>query len=124
MKTIILALLLLVSSTAFADPWSTGDTVREAAYIGLDYMDWSTTRQLAAQPCNTKHCYNETNPFIPAHPSAAQINRLFIAGIALHISVSALLPDGFLRQTFQYGTIFIEATYVKNNYSLGFRAKF
>lgn len=130
-----LALLCFISIPAVADEWTTGDTYREAAFIGLTYMDWSTTRQFAAKAnycdhslsapgCAMQTHIQESNPFLPAHPNASQINRICIAGIAAHAAISYFISDEFLRKSWQYGTIFIEATYVKNNYSLGFRAKF
>lgn len=134
---LLMVLFLLLCATlsarqARADDWSRGDTIREATFIGLTYMDWSTTRQFAAKgcdhsspiTCDQQPVIPEVNPFLPARPNPSQINRVVIGGVVAHLAVSFLLKDEFLRQAFQYGSIAIEASYVKNNYSLGFRAKF
>ena len=47
MSKFILALLLLVSSSAFADEWSTGDTYREATFQTLWAIDALQTHTIA-----------------------------------------------------------------------------
>jgi len=119
MKTFIIALLLLVSSSAFADEWSTGDTYREATFQTLWAIDALQTHTIAENPDQ----WHEENSYLGLHPTIGAVNRYFLVGSVLHFGVAKLLPEKY-RAPFQYGTIAIEVGYVAHNYSIGVQAKF
>jgi len=115
----LLFILLFISSSAFADPWTTGDTGREATFQTLLAIDALQTRNIAAHPDQ----WYEQNNYLGSHPTIGAVNRYFLVGSLLHFGVSKLLPEKY-RAPFQYGTIAIEVGYVAHNYSIGISAKF
>ena len=119
MSKFILALLLLVSSSAFADEWSTGDTYREATFQTLWAIDALQTHTIAENPDQ----WNEENSYLGLHPTIGAVNRYFLVGSVLHAGIAYLLPEKY-RAPFQYVTIGSEVGYVAHNYSIGISAKF
>ena len=111
--------LLLVSTSAIADEWTTADTKREAAYLTLHTLDWAQTRNIARNP----NKWQEQNAILGKHPSISQVDRYFIATGALHFAVAYYLPAEY-RKVFQYVTIGIEGRVVVHNFSIGIVAKF
>ena len=43
-------ILLLLSSSVFADEWREADTYREVAYLTVHSLDWAQTHTIAANP--------------------------------------------------------------------------
>ena len=104
-------LLLLLSSCAH---WSTADTYRQAAIIGLEIADWRQTRYIANHPQD----YYEMNPLIGEHPSVGRVNTYFAASIASRALVSALLPPPY-RAWWQYISIGAQGFVVIHNFDKG-----
>lgn len=110
---------LLISTTAFADEWTSADTYREGAYQTLAAVDWLQTRNIARAP--TK--YYEQNAILDSHPSVGRVNGYFaLTGLA-HYFIADALPEKY-RAPFQYVSIGIEVGAVAHNFSIGVSAKF
>jgi len=135
MKTLLLAALLLIPSVASADPWTTGDTVRESTYLVLLATDWAQTRSFirSDKDCRarlpnmdkTQTCtgYIEMNPLLSAHPHRDKVDAMILATAIAHVYVASVLPANY-RKAFQYITIGIEIGAVAHNYSIGIKARF
>jgi len=119
MRKIIIALLLLVSSSAFADDWTAGDTWREATFQTLWAIDALQTHTIAENPDQ----WHEENSYLGLHPAIGAVNRYFLVGSVLHAGIAYLLPEKY-RAPFQYVTIGSEVGYVAHNFSIGVNAKF
>jgi hypothetical protein len=147
MKTAILAVLLLVSISAVADPWSTGDIVREVTFQSLWAIDFLQTRNISKSAvkkviyCGNSPCITytdstsfENNSLLGNHPSLGDVNRYFLVGSAFHAGISYVLPENMvlpfgigsvpIRAPFQYISIGVEGGYVAHNFRLGISAKF
>ena len=105
----LLALLALVPAEAQADPWTTTDTVVEAGCIALFLIDWKQTFDRR---------YQESNPLLSNHPSAAAVDGYFLAVISVQVVTARLLPSPW-RSVFQGISIGIEGRSVVNNWRLG-----
>jgi hypothetical protein len=113
--------LLLLSSSAFADEWRTEDTYREVAYLTLHTIDWLQTREIAKNPDK----WTEQNPIIGSpHPNIDRVDGYFALTALLHVGVAYALPAEW-RKGFQYVTIARETYSVTRNYlSVGIRIPF
>jgi len=131
-KAAPLVLLLLAMGCAH---WSTADTMRQAAIVGLQVMDWHQSRTIATEMVpesyterpdgSSEHVYarprwRESSPFLPSHPSAGQVDAYFAASILTGILISAVLPAEW-RPYWQYGYIGFEGAFVVHNYQQGIR---
>jgi len=129
MRKIIIALLLLVSSSAFADEWSTGDTGRETTYQVLAAVDWAQTRgfrrgSVLCSRDGQNNCYRyEQNVILGPRPSQDRIDAYFVATGIAHYLISKALPEKY-RTLFQYISIGVEVGVVSHNFSFGVAAKF
>lgn len=126
MKTIILAVLLLASSSVFsADEWRTSDTYRETAFQVLNIIDWGQTRYIAEHPDDFHE--RDSQQFIGLHPTSGRTDA-FMAEIAvLHYAISRTLiyldmPDWCAA--FQYVTIGAKFNTTVNNASIGIKVSF
>jgi hypothetical protein len=130
-----LGLLMLFASATHAeglqlDPWTSGDTHRQAAVTALLVVDWAQTRWVVNynksrdcgydEPCIT---HRETNGFLGAHPSMTKVNRYFTASIIGHAAISYVLPKDW-REAWQYIWIGIEVDVIKQNHSVGVKMQF
>ena len=115
----ILAFLLFVSTSAFADEWTSTDTKREAVYLTLHTLDWAQTRNIARNPDK----WYEQNAVLGKHPSVSQVDRYFITTGVLQFAIAYYLPAEY-RKAFQYVTIGIEGGAVAHNFSIGISARF
>lgn len=114
----LLALLLLISTPSFADPWTTEDSYREAAYLGLLAVDWAQTRSFLRDPK-----YYETNPLLGSHPSQGKIDAAVVLTGLAHVYIARIIPEKY-RAPFQYVSIGIEGGAVVHNFSFGVKVKF
>lgn len=114
-----LILILLLSSSAFADEWSREDTQREAVYLRAHIIDWAQTSNIAAHP----DMWHETNSILGKHPTPIKVDRYFLVMGIAHVAVSNLLPIG-LRAPFQNISIVLENGFVSHNLSIGISAGF
>jgi hypothetical protein len=105
----LLAFLALVPAKAHADPWTTTDTVVETGCIALFLIDWNQTLDRR---------YQESNPLLGNHPSAAAVDGYFVAAMSVQFVAARLLPSPW-RSVFQGISIGIEGRSVVNNWRLG-----
>ncbi len=115
MRSLILLLAALAAPCHAAD-WTRADTTREAAFLSFGALDWLQTRSALKHP----DLYKETNRFIGAHPSRADVNVWFGFGLAAHVGIAVALPPKY-RAPFQYVTIGLEAGQVARNFRIGVR---
>jgi len=118
MKTLLI-LLLLISTSAKSDDWSSSDTYREAAYLTLHAADWLQTRQIA-RGVGDRY---ETNVILGDHPSIEKVDTYFALTALAHVGIAYMMPSD-LRSYFQYFTIIVESDYVTHNLNAGIKIKF
>lgn len=110
------------------DPWTTGDTWRQAAVTGLLVADWGQTRWIVRHPQDPTHngVYTwraEGNPLLGDYPSIGKVNTYFAAAAVGHAAISYILPRGW-RDAWQYVWIGAEANQVRRNYYMGIKLAF
>jgi len=120
MKTLLVALLLL-SSTAWADEWTTGDTYREATFQVLNVIDWGQTRYIAQHPDQFYEA--ESAWAIGKHPDTGTVDAYMLGTAAAHLAISYLLPREW-RSAFQYVTIGGKLNTTIGNASIGIKVSF
>ncbi len=111
--------ILVHQPPATADTLSRADLQREAAYFALHLVDWGQTLDIADRPDDAY----ELNPFLPDHPTRAQVNRYFLVSGILHAAVTVALPADW-RPAWQYVTIGVQLSTVANNHRIGLRLAF
>ena len=111
-------LVLLISTSSFADEWTRSDTYREATYLTLLAIDWSQTRNFLRDP----HYY-ELNPILGKHPSQDKVDAAVILTGLGHYLIARILPTEY-RKAFQYVAIGVELGAVTHNYSIGVEIKY
>lgn len=84
--------------------WTTEDTARQLASLGLLGADWAQTRTIAKNP----GLFSETNKILGEHPSVGRVNNYFATSIIAHQLLANQLPPE-LRKILQYGTIGLES---------------
>lgn len=97
--------------------WTRGDTIRQGAVITLSVIDWGQTHEIARRPDHF-----EANPILGPDPSPGEINRYFIASIALHTAAVVILPHR-IRKWVQIVSIYNEGSVVLHNYNAGIRLR-
>jgi hypothetical protein len=120
MKTFLLALLLL-SSSAFADEWTRGDSYREATFLTLLVIDYGQTSTVAQHP----ELYQEDVSAwaIGKHPSQETVNTYFSVIAIAHPIIAYYLPSEW-RKAFQYVTIGEKIPAVVGNATIGIKMSF
>ena len=119
MLKFILAAILLLSTAAHADEWSTGDTVRQSILLGVTFIDYKQTLNIVEHPDK----WHENNPLLGSHPSRDKVNLYFLATAALQFGTAYVLPAK-IRDLYQYGYIGYEVGFVDSNFRLGISAGF
>ena len=114
-------ILILFSSSAFADEWSTSDTYREVAFQTLNVIDWGQTRYIAEHPDRFREV--ESKWAIGEHPTIQQVDNYMAASAVLHFAVSYFLPRDW-RDAFQYITIGDKLNATIGNASIGIKVSF
>jgi hypothetical protein len=120
MKHLIFALLLL-SSSAFADPWSSSDTYRESTFQILNVIDWGQTRYTAQHPESFHEV--ESAWTIGKHPDEKRVDIYMAESAVLHFIVAYYLPESW-RVPFQYLTIGGKLNATIGNASIGIKMSF
>ena len=120
MKTLIIAILLF-STSAFADNWTTGDTYREAAFQTLNVIDWGQTRYIAQHP--DRFYESESGWIIGKHPDEKRVDIYMAESAVLHFIVAYCLPQSW-RVPFQYITIGMKLNNTIGNASIGIKVSF
>ena len=124
MKT-ILALLLIISTNAFGDEWTRGDTYREVAFQTLNVIDWGQTRYVAQNP--DRFYEKESQQFIGQHPTTGRVDVYMAETAVMHYAISkALVHYGYrtAADVFQYVTIGSKLNAVVGNISIGIKMSF
>lgn len=129
-------LLLVLQTNAYAgDPWEPADKLLLGSAVGLLATDWGQSRTIAraervSQPCLSvrdqpaqcapvrERVYHETNPFLPANPSTAEVDRYFVLAIGGTVAASFLLP-ATPRRWLLGGIVVLETVVVIRNHRLG-----
>lgn len=119
-----LALAAGITTTAHADdrwfaPWSKGDVAREAVFLATEYVDWRQTRYIAKHP----ERYTEINPILGEHPSADEVDRLFVATTVAHLAIVSTIPPKW-RPAFQWFTVGFQTSSIGRNWQIGVRLGF
>ena len=131
MKT-ILALILLISTNAFGDEWTRGDTYREAAFQTLNVIDWGQTRYIAQNPDRFIEStggvgYGGSARYIGEHPTVNGVNTYMAESAVIHYAISkALVHYGYhtAAEIFQYVTIGQKLDATLGNVAVGVKVAF
>lgn len=119
MKTIclILILILLLATPAYADSWDEENTILHIPLTALMIVDYGQTLYIADHPNE----YYETNIIMGDHPSRKEVTEYFILSYLAVTSLTWLLPDKW-SHGFQTSIITMEIYHtVKNKYiGIGF----
>ena len=113
--------LLLLSSSAFADEWRTEDTYRETAFQVLNVIDWGQTRTTALHP--ELYQEDESAWVIGKHPTTGKVDAYMAESAVLHFIVAYYLPESW-RVPFQYITIGGKLNATIGNASIGIKMSF
>lgn len=120
---VALALTAGAVITAHADdrnqwfaPWSRGDVTRETVFLATEYIDWRQTRYIAKHP----ERYTEINPILGEHPSAGEVDRLFVATTLAHLAIVSTIPPKW-RPAFQWFTVGFQTSSIGRNWQIGVR---
>lgn len=130
-------LCLFVASAAHAQ-WEKKDTALLGGALGLLVIDWGQTRDLAksheyvtpackdpstrrfVEPCEQAPLYREFNPFLPAYPSTADVDRYFAIAVLGTAGLAYVLPTSY-RRPFLGTVIVLESLVILHNHSIGLR---
>jgi hypothetical protein len=110
MSKIIVAMALAVTACG---GWTKRDTLGELSYVTVATMDWQQTRTI------TQDC-DETNPIIGRCGQNVPMDVYFPVTTVAHVLVSAVLPKGWWRTSWQSLTVGVEVSTVWSNYHLGY----
>jgi hypothetical protein len=120
---LLLALLLVFSTSTVADEWTHADAQREYAYLVLHAIDWAQTRTIARNPDKYAEGGIVASRVIGAHPDVWQVDSYMIGSAFLVMAVSRALPAEY-RRVFQYVTIGDSAYSVAHNFNIGLMINF
>ena len=126
MKNVFSLLVILVAGMVFLPlpanaeyrtdrrAWTGNDTLFEAAFGVLVYLDWRQTIEFTQNPEKYPDC-RETNVFLGPHPTRRRINAVVAASLIGHALIAYELPQPY-RAWWQFIWIGIEADVVHTNY--------
>jgi hypothetical protein len=100
----------MLPAVAFAEEWNNTDKLLVAGVEASLAIDWWQTRRIAA----SNGGYYETNAILGRHPSGAEVNRYFIASMALIPLAADLLPPTY-RRALLGGTLALEIYVTSRN---------
>jgi len=109
-------ILILLSTNASADNWTTEQKILEGAYVVAVVADYKQTIQIA-------ELSDESNPYLGLSPNPSKIKSYFIKMTALHWIMADLMPSKW-RTRFLYATTGFQVSFVVHNYWLGYTVKF
>jgi len=122
-RQVVIALCIVISFSVpakAADPWSKQDIALEAAWIGLNFVDWAQTRWMAKNDWyfdGQRH--KELNPlFFEKRPNTFKVDTYFAVGTLLHVGVTHILPSKY-RPYWQGVTIMTTGYCVGKNAHIG-----
>jgi hypothetical protein len=120
-----IVVLMLISTSTFADEWTTADTYREVAFQTLNVIDWGQTRYIAQNP--DRFYEKESQQFIGQHPTTGRVDVYMAETAVMHYAISkALVHYGYhtAADVFQYVTIGSKLNAVVGNISIGVKMSF
>lgn len=109
--TLLAALLLF----GCAHDWTTADTARQAAVVGLIVIDYGQTKTIFNNPGE----YRELNPLI----NEDNVEAFFIGSAVVISGISWMLPPKY-RRWWQYFNIVTRGVCVGSNFAIGARIEF
>jgi len=118
MKLILLCILLLFSSIAYAADWTPAQT---SLLVGAEtalFLDYMQTIDIASHPR-----LHETNVIMGKHPGRGTINTYFLASGLITAGLAYTLPTPY-SELFLSGVIALEVIVIQHNKSLGLRFNF
>jgi len=115
------ALFIFFSGAAAAQEWTRTDILMLTGAMGLSLVDWGQTRDMVKRPASEG--YHENNPLLPTHPTAADVNRAALIGLAGTAGLAYVLPQTY-RRWFLGAVIVIETGVVARNHQIGLRVSF
>ncbi len=116
MKSLLFTIIFTLSLQASATQWETKpdwtdkDTIRQMVVTASLYEDYKQTSSF--------HKYEglyETNPLLGSSPSGPKVRNYFLMTAFSHAVIAKALPPGWPRQTWQYGTIVLQAAHIIHN---------
>lgn len=105
--------IMVVCLVAGCGGWERRDTVLELTSAGFNITDGLESRAVVAR------CL-ESNPVIGRCGDRMELGTYVPVTLVLHAIVSAALPAGRIRMTWQLASIGLEGAIVANNMSLGY----
>jgi|FreactcultuFSWF8_1027224.scaffolds.fasta_scaffold07953_2 hypothetical protein len=115
----LLTLVLLFTTSAFADSWDNTDKALFVTSESLLFADWLQTRKIAESPDQ----YSEKNAILGASPSLSKTNLYFSASMLGNYFIADYL-DGYWRKAFLTGVIGLEVYVVNHNTNIGIKVAF
>lgn len=143
MGRLIVIIIFLFPSIAFADEWNDTDTSLQVAYSVVHLVDWSQTLQIAEYADNYERCEKnnfgryrnstdcgsyqkdivESNLVLGKRPSKSSVNKYFAGTLIGHYLISRWLKKPY-RNIWQSVTIGLELGYIHHNIKNGFKVRF
>lgn len=115
---LFIIILLMPASVLAVDPWTTRDTVLQATVLGLFWVDYRQTLDIAV---GSHQDLVETNPM--TGNTRQDISRYFLTSAIIHTGISLVLSKD-LRLAWQAVAIGVELSCISNNYQLGVSVRF
>lgn len=93
--------------------WTLEDSLVEAVFAGLVYVDWKQTIEFTQHPEKYPDCY-ETNPLLGPYPSRTRVNTVVAASLLAHAFIAYELPQPY-RAWWQFFWIGVEIHCIRKN---------
>ncbi|OGW34737.1 MAG: hypothetical protein A2010_12050 [Nitrospirae bacterium GWD2_57_9] len=93
--------------------WTTQDTIVEAVFVSLVYVDWKQTIEFTQHPDKYPDCF-ETNPLLGPHPSRTRVNTVVAGSVLAHAFIAQELSQPY-RAWWQFFWIGVEIHCIRKN---------
>lgn len=117
---LILTMLIVPAHATAGEPWSDAERGLFALNLGVTFLDYKQTIQIARDGPATGWRVYETNPIIGSHPSEEWVTLYFAGMVVAQYYIADLLKPEY-RKLFLVASILIESALVKQNLRLGLR---
>ena len=121
MRALILSLLLLIPSTAWA--WEDWGQETKTMFIASSIAvtaDWATTRDMTRR---YNEGYYELNPILGTHPTRTEVDIYMIGMLVTNYFITDWLPEEYRNFYLGFRTV-IHGSAASNNMHLGLNLKF
>ena len=108
----MLAMAAALSGCCYKN-WTDRDVLLQGTIIGLQAVDWGQTQGITADG-------RELNPIVGAHGERVPLNLYAPAIMVCNVLVSAVLPHGWMRTSWQVGTVGVQTWSVVHNHNAGY----